>query len=70
MARSWPPASAAMPAWSQQGTYSGRQDLGGALFDLHIHDTAFVNHLFGRPAGVFSSGVLGTRGSINHVVIQ
>ena len=56
----------AMPAWSQQGTYSGSQDLGGALFDLHIHDTDFINHLFGKPAGVFSSGVL----AINHVVTQ
>jgi predicted dehydrogenase len=60
----------AMPGWSQQGTYSGGQDLGGALFDLHIHDTDFVNHLFGRPAGVFSSGVLAASGSINHVVTQ
>lgn len=58
----------AMPAWSQQGTYSGAQDLGGALFDLHIHDTDFVNHLFGRPTSVFSSGVLGASGAINHVV--
>ena len=60
----------AMPAWSQQGTYSGGQDLGGALLDLHIHDTDFVNHLFGKPAGVFSSGVLGDSGAINHVVTQ
>ena len=60
----------AMPAWSQQGTYSGGQDLGGALFDLHIHDTDFVNHLFGKPAGVFSTGVLASSGSINHVVTQ
>lgn len=59
-----------MPGWSQQGTYSGGVDMGGALFDLHIHDTDFVNHLFGRPAGVFSSGVLGAGGSINHVVTQ
>ncbi len=60
----------AMPAWSQQGTYSGGTDLGGALFDLHIHDTDFVNHLFGRPAAVVSSGVLGAGGSIHHVVTQ
>lgn len=60
----------ALPAWSQQGTYSGGQDLGGALLDLHIHDTDFVNHLFGKPAGVFSSGVLGDSGAINHVVTQ
>jgi len=60
----------AMPAWSQAGTYTGGQDLGGALFDLHIHDTDFVNYLFGRPAGVFSSGVLAASGAINHVVTQ
>jgi predicted dehydrogenase len=60
----------AMPAWSQQGTYSGGQDMGGALFDLHIHDSDFVNHLFGKPASVFSSGVLATGGAINHVVTQ
>lgn len=60
----------AMPAWSQQGTYAGGGDPGGALFDLHIHDTDFVNHLFGRPAEVFSSGVFGAGGSIDHVVTQ
>lgn len=59
-----------MPDWGQQGTYSGALDPGGALFDLHIHDTDFVNHLFGRPAGVFSTGVAGPTGTINHVVTQ
>jgi predicted dehydrogenase len=60
-----------MPAWSKQGTYTAAgSDLGGALFDLHIHDTDFVNHLFGRPAGVSSTGVLDPAGSINHVVTQ
>jgi predicted dehydrogenase len=60
----------AMPAWSQQGIYTGGQDLGGALFDLHIHDVDFINHLFGRPAGVFSTGVLAASGTINHVITQ
>jgi predicted dehydrogenase len=60
-----------MPSWSQQGTYNtGGADLGGALFDLHIHDTDFVQYLFGRPASVFSTGVTGPGGSINHVVTQ
>ena len=59
-----------LPGWSAQGTYSGGLDLGGALFDLHIHDSDFVNHLFGRPLGVFSSGVMGASGTINHVVTQ
>ena len=59
-----------MPGWSKQGTYTGATDLGGALFDLHIHDTDFVQFLFGRPQGVFSTGVTGPGGSINHVVTQ
>jgi predicted dehydrogenase len=60
-----------MPAWSQQGTYAGAgADLGGALFDLHIHDTDFVNFLFGQPTSVFSTGVTGGNGAINHVVTQ
>jgi predicted dehydrogenase len=60
-----------MPGWSKQGTYgSGGADLGGALFDLHIHDTDFIQFLFGRPQRVFSSGVMDAGGSINHVVTQ
>lgn len=58
-----------MPAWSRQGTYAGA-DPGGALFDLHIHDSDFVHFLFGRPADVYSTGVTGQNGSINHVVTQ
>ena len=58
-----------MPGWSK-GTYAGGMDIGGALFDLHIHDTDFVNFLFGRPARVFSSGVINAAGSIDHVVTQ
>ena len=58
------------PTWSKQGTYSAAgADLGGALFDLHIHDTDFVQFLFGRPKSVFSSGVV-NNGSIDHVVTQ
>jgi predicted dehydrogenase len=59
-----------MPFWSKQGTYTGATDLGGALFDLHIHDTDFVQFLFGQPASVFSSGVTSPTGSIDHVVTQ
>ena len=55
----------AMPAWGSAGVHSG-----GALFDLHIHDTDFVNYLFGRPQSVFSTGVIGKGGAINHVVTQ
>jgi len=56
----------APPAWNQ----TAGADTGGALFDLHIHDTDFVNFLFGRPQGVFSSGIAAANGAINHVVTQ
>src|SRR5439155_14355499 len=59
-----------MPGWSKQGTYTGATDLGGALFDLHIHDTDFVQFLFGRPKSVFSNGVTGANGSIDHLTTQ
>lgn len=59
-----------MPSWSRQGTYADGSGSGGALFDLHIHDTDFVNHLFGRPVSVFSSGVAEAGGCMNHVVTQ
>ena len=60
-----------MPAWCQPGTYAGvGNHSGGALLDLHIHDTDFVNYLFGRPQSVFSSGVPSADGSIQHVVTQ
>jgi predicted dehydrogenase len=57
-----------MPAWSGQGTYGS--DMGGALFDLHIHDSDFVHFLFGRPSSVFSTGVTSPLGAITHVVTQ
>lgn len=59
-----------MPAWSKQGTYSASTDIGGALFDLHIHDTDFVNFLFGRPQAVFSTGVARPGASVDHVTTQ
>ncbi len=57
-----------MPGWSAQGTYSAGSDLGGALFDLHIHDTDFVQFLFGTPQSVFSTGAFHGAGPITHVV--
>jgi predicted dehydrogenase len=55
----------AKPAWGKAGVHSG-----GALYDLHIHDTDFVNFLFGRPQKVFSTGVVDKHGNVDHVVTQ
>ncbi len=42
------------PAWSE--SYQDDNLTGGALVDLHIHDTDFITWLFGEPAHVCSTG--------------
>jgi len=54
------------PGWSQ-GTYLKGGDSGGALLDLHIHDTDFVQFCFGRPRAVCSTGQSQLSGAIDHV---
>jgi predicted dehydrogenase len=58
-----------MPGWSK-ATYSSGKLTGGALLDLHIHDTDFVQFLFGRPKSVFATGIVRRGGSIDYVVTQ
>ena len=48
---------ASPPAWNPQ-FYQDTVRTGGALVDLHIHDADFIQHLFGTPASVSSSGSL------------
>ena len=55
----------ATPAWGRAGAHAG-----GALLDLHIHDTDFVNFLFGPPRAVFSTGATDAAGKVVHVVTQ
>lgn len=54
------------PGWSRAGYFKGA-DSGGALLDLHIHDSDFVQFCFGRPLGVYSSGLTRFSGAIDHV---
>jgi len=42
-------------------------ECGGALLDLHVHDTDFINYCFGMPSAVFSQGYKGPSGGIDHV---
>ena len=58
---------ASMPAgWYRDGKISG-----GAALDLHIHDTDFVQHLFGMPLGRGNSvGYSKTSGEIDHLSTQ
>jgi predicted dehydrogenase len=43
---------------------------GGAIYDLHVHDTDYVNFLFGKPKAVSSLGSIGgtTDRGVDHVV--
>ena len=47
--------------------YSNDDECGGALLDLHVHDTDFINYCFGIPKAVFSQGYKGPSGGIDHV---
>ena len=55
------------PGWGQKNYFDGQQS-GGALLDLHIHDTDFVQFCFGRPKSVFSAGHTKISGAIDHIV--
>jgi len=44
-----------MPGWGE-GFYADVERSGGALFDLHVHDSDLVAWCLGMPRGVFSTG--------------
>ncbi|MDD4870233.1 MAG: Gfo/Idh/MocA family oxidoreductase [Kiritimatiellae bacterium] len=58
-----------VPTWGKEHFLDGTKS-GGALLDLHIHDTDFVQFCFGRPKAVFSTGFTLLSGAIDHVVTQ
>lgn len=57
------------PGWGKETFFNGAES-GGGLFDLHIHDTDFVQYCFGRPRSVFSTGYAKFSGAFDHVVTQ
>ena len=56
------------PTWSWNNWLMGATKSGGALMDLHIHDSDFVQYLFGMPKAVCTHGVKGPSGDFDHVV--
>jgi predicted dehydrogenase len=50
--------------------YSNGDSCGGALLDLHIHDTDYIQHCFGKPDAVFSRGYSKETNRIDHVATQ
>lgn len=56
-------------ARSKEGSwFSNEEQSGGMVFDLHIHDTDFVQHLFGVPESVCSHGATSPAGGVAHIV--
>ena len=47
--------------------YSDHNQCGGALLDLHVPDTDFVNYCLGLPEAVFSQGYKWPSGGIYHI---
>ncbi len=56
------------PVWTWDNWMMDSSKSGGALIDLHIHDSDFVQYLFGMPKAVFSRGAKGPSGGYGHVV--
>jgi predicted dehydrogenase len=57
------------PGWGAKHFGDGKLS-GGALLDLHVHDTDFVQFCFGKPTAVYSRGYTKHTGAIDHVVTQ
>ena len=55
------------PVWSWDNWMLAGQKSGGALMDLHIHDTDYVQYVFGLPKSVCTRGVFGPSGKLDHI---
>jgi len=58
------------PTWSIDNWFLDEQRSGGVALDLHIHDTDFVQYLFGMPKAVCSVGAKDPSGGLLHISTQ
>ncbi|OHB56438.1 MAG: hypothetical protein A2Y07_06570 [Planctomycetes bacterium GWF2_50_10] len=56
------------PTWSWKNWLLDKAKSGGALMDLHVHDSDYVQYLLGMPKEVRSRGVKGPSKDYDHVV--
>jgi len=56
------------PTWSWDNWLLDGKRSGGATLDLHVHDSDYVQYLFGMPKEVFSRGVKGQSKDIDHII--
>ena len=60
----------AAPTWSADNWFLDEKRSGGMALDLHIHDTDFVQYLFGMPHTVCSFAATRPGGGLIHIVTQ
>lgn len=58
------------PTWSWENWILDGAKSGGALMDLHIHDSDFVQYVFGMPRAVYTRCTKGPSGEYDHIVTQ
>jgi len=56
------------PGWAWRNWILDPRKSGSAALDLHIHDSDFILHLFGKPKSVTSRACGPTRGTLEHIV--
>jgi len=60
----------AAPTWGDDNWFSDDARSGGVALDLHIHDTDYVQYLFGVPKSVFSRQAKTSGGGAIHIATQ
>jgi predicted dehydrogenase len=60
----------AIPSWSVDNWLLDEKRSGGMILDMHIHDTDFVQYLFGLPREVCSFGTDNSTGELIHIVTE
>lgn len=60
----------AAPTWSIDNWFLDEKRSGGVALDLHIHDTDYVQYLFGMPKAVCSVAAKGPGGGLLHISTQ
>lgn len=58
------------PGWAADNWFADEARSGGVALDLHIHDTDYVQYLFGMPKSVSSHGGKGPKGQLIHIVTE
>ena len=58
------------PTWSWNNWLMDPAKSGSAALDLHIHDSDYVQYVFGMPKTIFSRAAGGPSGQFDHIVTQ